>query len=61
MKVLAKINEINLLKSSDNELQAMSQRLIERAGSGESLDALQIEAYALVREAAERTIGLASL
>ncbi len=57
-RVLAKINETNLDNASDNELQTLSQRLLERAGLDESLDELQVEAYALVREAAERTIGL---
>lgn len=57
-KVLSKINEFDLGKTSDSELERMSARLQEQARQGVPLDDLMIEAYALVREAAWRTIGL---
>ncbi len=57
-KILSNINEYNLKKASDSELKKMSARLFEQASQGISLDELLIEAYALVREAAWRTIGL---
>ncbi len=43
---------------SDAELQAQTPRLRERLAAGETLDQLMPEAFALVREASRRTIGL---
>ncbi|NGZ74730.1 preprotein translocase subunit SecA [Saccharibacillus alkalitolerans] len=43
---------------SDGQLRAESSRLQAAAGSGASLDELLVDAYALVGEAAKRTIGL---
>ena len=57
-KILAKINEIDLEKSSDKELKERSARLIEQAWHGSSLDKLLVEAYALVRETSWRTIRM---
>jgi len=57
-KILAKINEIDLEKSSDKELKERSARLIEQARQGSSLDKLLVEAYALVRETSWRTIRM---
>ena len=51
-KILTKINEIDLEKSSDKELKDRSAHLIEQARQGTSLDKLLVEAYALVRETA---------
>jgi len=56
--ILAKINEFDLEKSSDKELKDRSARLIEQARQGTSLDKLLVEAYALVRETARRTVGM---
>jgi preprotein translocase subunit SecA len=56
--ILAKINKIDLEKSSDKELKERSARLIEKARQGTSLDTLLVEAYALVRETAWRTLGM---
>ncbi|MDQ3210327.1 MAG: preprotein translocase subunit SecA, partial [Actinomycetota bacterium] len=42
---------------SDEELQARTGELQQRATGGESLDDLLPEAFATVREAARRTIG----
>jgi len=42
----------------DGQLQAESQRLMKEAKSGTPLDELLVDAYALVCEAAKRTLGL---
>jgi len=57
-KILAKINKIDLEKTSDKELKERSARLIEKARQGISIDKLLAEAYALVRETAWRTVGM---
>jgi len=57
-ELLSKINEYNLEKVPDSELKKMSARLIEQAKQGVTLDDLLVEAFALVRETAWRTIGL---
>jgi preprotein translocase subunit SecA len=57
-KTLAKINAFDMENSSDSELKRISARLIEQARQGVSLDNLLVEAFALVRETAWRTIGL---
>ena len=57
-KILMKINEIDLEKASDKKIKERSARLIEQARQGTSLDKLLVEAYALVREAAWRTVGM---
>ena len=59
-KVVERINaqEEALKKQSDEELRAHSVALRERHSNGETLDELLVEAFALVREAAVRTIGL---
>ena len=56
------VEEINALEThmkalSDEEMRAMTDKLRERAQAGEDLDKLLPEAYALVREAAVRTLG----
>ena len=43
---------------SDEQLRAKTQEFRERLDQGESLDALQPEAFATVREAGERSLGL---
>jgi len=57
-EILSKINEFNLEKVSDRALKKMSVCLIKQARQGVPLDDLLIEAFALVRETAWRTIGL---
>ncbi len=57
-KILAKINAIDLEKVSDKVLKDRSARLIEMARQEISLDKLTVDAYALVRETACRTIGM---
>ncbi len=44
-------------KLSDNDLKAKTLEFKERFGKGEVLDAILPEAFALVREAAKRTLG----
>lgn len=56
------VDEINSLESSvkrltDKQLRAKTDEFIERLKSGETLDDLMTEAFAVVRETARRTIG----
>ncbi len=58
----AKVAEINagepeVEKRSDDELRAESTKLKERVAQGESLDDILPQAFALVREAAKRTLN----
>jgi len=55
-----KINELERKMEflTDAELTEYSRHLRRQAGEGVSLDKLLVEAFALVREAAKRTIGL---
>jgi preprotein translocase subunit SecA len=63
LKELAKIaDEVNSFESqisalSDTQLQAKTSEFKERLASGEDLDDLLPEAFAVVREAAKRTLG----
>ena len=57
------VNEINALEPqmqalSDDELRAKTGELKERLAKGETLDDLLVEAFAVVREASVRTVGL---
>ncbi|PZS29761.1 MAG: preprotein translocase subunit SecA [Pseudonocardiales bacterium] len=49
--------EPDYLDLSDAELRAMTEQFKDRLGDGETLDELLPEAFAVVREAAKRTIG----
>lgn len=55
-----KINEIEsaLQKLSDVELKAKTEEFRQRYNNGESIDSLLPEAFAVVREASVRTLGL---
>src|ERR1700744_4669641 len=57
--VVAKINalEPRFVAMSDEELRAMTPAFRTRLEKGESLDDLLPEAFAVVREAAKRTLG----
>ncbi len=57
--VVTKINalEPRFAAMSDEELKAMTPAFRERLAAGESLDDLLPEAFAVVREAAKRTLG----
>ena len=61
-KIKPLLNKINALEDgvkalSDEQLRGKTAEFRERLAKGESLDALLPEAYAVVREAAVRTIG----
>jgi len=58
----AQVQKINALESkfeafSDDELRMMTQTFRDRVEGGESLDKLQNEAFAVVREASKRVLG----
>lgn len=55
-----KINELepSMQEKSDEELAALTEIFRERAQGGESLDSLLPEAFAAVREASVRTLGM---
>src|SRR5436190_3992702 len=57
---VADISELEPLieKLSDDELRAKTAELRQRLENGEALDDLMVEAFAVVREAARRSIGL---
>ncbi|WP_251357998.1 preprotein translocase subunit SecA [Kangiella sp. TOML190] len=59
-KPLAKINglEDDYEKLSDDELKAKTEEFKQRHQQGESLDDLMPEAFAAVREASKRTLGM---
>ena len=58
-KTLDKVNalEAEIHALSDEELQAKTPAFKQRLANGETLDALLPEAFAVVREAAQRTLG----
>ena len=58
-KPVAKINalEPELAKLTDEQLRAKTTEFRERLAKGETLDDLLVEAFAVVREAAKRTLG----
>ena len=64
LKKLRKVvNEINKLEPqiqalSDTELKAKTTEFKERIASGESLDSIIVEAFAVVRSASERVFGM---
>ncbi|HOE57606.1 MAG TPA: preprotein translocase subunit SecA, partial [Bacillota bacterium] len=60
MKTVEKINELEagMQKLSDKELQGKTDEFKKRLAEGETLDDLMIEAYAVVREASVRVLGM---
>jgi len=58
--LVARINELEprFAKKSDEALAAKTVRFKERLANGESLDSMLPEAFALVREASKRTLGM---
>ncbi len=56
-KAVAAIED-DFAKMSDSELQAMTPEFKERLADGESLDDIMPEAFAVVREAAKRVVGM---
>ena len=57
-KIVERINTLEATLDGDTDLLELTENLRERAGKGESLDALLPEAFAAVREAAKRTKGM---
>lgn len=57
-KILSDINAIDLETKDDGSLKTLSLELKKKALAGTSLEKLLVQAFALVREAAGRTIGL---
>ncbi len=59
-KIVDRVNafEDDVRALSDEELKAKTGALRQRHADGETLDALMPEAFAVVREASSRTIGL---
>jgi preprotein translocase subunit SecA len=60
MKIVTKINalEPEISALSDDELKAQTQKFRDRLEAGEKLDTLLPEAFATVREASVRTLGM---
>ena len=60
MKIVTKINalEEQISAMSDQELKAQTQRFRDRLAAGETLDDILPEAFATVREASVRTLGM---
>jgi preprotein translocase subunit SecA len=61
--IVPMVNRINDLESSikplnDNELKLKTLEFKQRIGNGESLDSILPEAFAVVREASIRTLGM---
>ena len=58
--LVKKINELEpeIQKLSDNELRGKTNEFKDRLGKGETLDDLLPEAFAVVREASKRVLGL---
>ncbi|HYF84362.1 MAG TPA: preprotein translocase subunit SecA [Clostridia bacterium] len=59
-KIVEKINELEpgMKKLTDEELQKKTDEFKERLAKGETLDDLMVEAYAVVREASVRVLGM---
>ena len=50
--------EDKMSKLTDDELRSQTNKFKNRLASGESLDSILVEAFAVVREAAYRTLGM---
>lgn len=59
-KIVTKINELEpeYEEYSDEQLRAKTDEFKERLDGGETLDDILVEAFAVVREASKRTLGL---
>jgi len=59
-QIVLRINalEPGMMRKSDAELREMTDKFKARLADGESLDGLMIEAFAVVREAARRTVKM---
>lgn len=59
-KIVDKINQLeeNFSKLSDEELKAQTEKFKEQLQSGKTVDDIKIEAFATVREASKRVLGM---
>jgi len=57
-RLLDKINQIHLDSLSDTDLKNMSAELKQQAASGTPAEEILVQAFALVREAAARTLAM---
>nr|WP_281171410.1 hypothetical protein [Peribacillus kribbensis] len=62
-KLQKQVSQVNKLESkyekfSDEELRGMKDHFIELLGQGKALEDISIDAFAVVREAAKRVLGL---
>ncbi len=59
-KYVEKINSLeeNFIKLSDEELKSKTKEFKDRLTNGETLDDILVEAFATVREASKRTLGM---
>lgn len=62
-RIIKKVEKVNVLESqfeklSDEELKNKTVEFRERLAKGETLDSIQVEAFAAVREASKRVLGL---
>lgn len=57
-EILEKVNRIGFSRLNDSEIKEKSQKLIEQVRNGINPDKILPEAFALVREAAKRVLGL---
>lgn len=57
-RTVEQINALTLENLEDRQLQDMSRQLRRRAEAGEALSELLVEAFALVREASRRILGM---
>jgi preprotein translocase subunit SecA len=60
MKIVKKINDLEekMIALPDGGLKAKTKEFKERIGNGESLESIMPEAYAVVREASKRVLGM---
>lgn len=58
--IVSRINdiEVKFTDLSDDQLKSYSNSLRDRVGNGESLDSVQTEAFALIRETGRRVLGM---
>ena len=57
-KLLKEINQVQLENLDDTALQNLSMELRRQAATGTAAEALLVQAFALAREAAVRTLGM---
>jgi preprotein translocase subunit SecA len=60
LEIVNKINKLeeSISKLTDSDLQEKTKYFIDKIGSGQNLDSLLPETFAVIREASKRTLGL---